>query len=161
MIGGMSKQAPTEQHPENGYLTPSWLVDRIRKDVFGGVIELDPCTTQSNPVNALTFIAPPEDGILSDWHGWNIYVNPPYGRTIAKWIEKALMYSRAERRVVLLVPARTDSRWFQELLNYKCELLLFKGRLSFSSGPAPFPSALFAFNCSLGGMMDLGARVIR
>ena len=87
---GQSKLAKSEQHPESCWRTPAWLVERIR-GLFGGEINLDPCTDNDNPTKALKFYTPADDGILQSWERANIYVNPPYGRTIAKWIEKSLI----------------------------------------------------------------------
>lgn len=167
VIGGMSKSAKTEQSAESCYETPQWLVERIR-EAFGGVIDLDPCTTPENPVGATRFIAPPNDGILPVWGapGRKIYINQPYGRTIHHWTDKAVnaaspSYSGAS--IILLVPARTDSAWFHRLVTaHETRAVLFlKGRLTFKSldYSAPFPSALVGLNHDLADLADLGWRV--
>lgn len=79
-----------ESHPANVALTPAWLVDRIRNDLFDGVIHLDPATEPDNPTAAERFVALPQDGILTPWEGPNIYCNPPYGATAGKWVKKSI-----------------------------------------------------------------------
>ena|SRR5215472_8502640 len=165
MIGGMSKLAKTEQHLESCWRTPKWLVDRIRDDIFGGVIDLDPCTDDTNPTSARRFYTPVNDGILQPWYNAaTIYVNPPYGKTIGKWVTKAVLTERSRSRIVVLVPARTDSKWAQLLLANMTNALFFRGRLSFElpgqiEQSAPFPSMLVGLNVSLKPLRDLGVLV--
>ena len=80
-----------------------------------------------------------ESGLWMPWRG-RVYVNPPYGRAIGPWIRKAMTEPVSE--VILLVPARTDTAWFQSL--YDCWICFLRGRLRFSGArdSAPFPSAL-------------------
>lgn len=151
--------------PEKVVLTPTWLVDRIRTEVFGGVIDLDPATTPGNPCGATRFVALPQDGLAVEWRG-NVFVNPPWGdRAAPKWIEKAVRAASAGARVVLLAPTRTDTRWFHRALEESDELLVFKKRLDFTAGTerrvrgafgALFASGLFAFNASLCSLNDVG-----
>lgn len=77
--------------------------------------------------------------IRSDKWGKSNFVNPPYGPEISKALRRAI--SQRERAVFLL-PARTDTKWFHDLIlpNAK-EIRFIKGRLHFNEGgPAPFPS---------------------
>jgi len=86
------------------------------------------------------------DALQSDWGtGNNIWLNSPYGRGIGAWVEKASIESCANR-IVMLLPARTCTKWFHKFL-YKqpgVQLEFIKGRLKFggSENPAPFPSML-------------------
>jgi hypothetical protein len=59
-------------------------------------------------------------------------MNPPYGRQIGKWIEKAYLSSKDGATVVCLLPSRTDTKWFHELCN-KGEIRFIKGRLVFGT----------------------------
>ena len=84
------------------------------------------------------------NGLEADWygHGW---CNPPYGRGIYDWVLKA---SQHYDLVVMLLPARTDTKWFHEFVLPNADLQFIKGRLKFGAGinPAPFPSILVTFN---------------
>ena len=163
-IGGLSILARTERDPASSYRTPEWLVDRFSMALGG--IELDPCTSASNPCRAERFLTPDDDGILQSWDANRIYVNPPYGKTIRHWVHKALGAAKGGSKVLLLVPGRTDARWFQEALQQSNAALFFAGRLRFYSTlsghetDAPFPSVALAFNCSLDGLRDLGTLVV-
>lgn len=85
-----------------------------------------------------------ENGLLQDWSNNNVFLNPPYGKDIYKWIEKSyneFLY-KPNVNVVLLLPVRTDTRWFHDFIYNKFEIRFLKGRLKFggSKNSAPFPS---------------------
>jgi phage N-6-adenine-methyltransferase len=156
--------AKTERDPASCWETPLWLVERIR-EAFGGVIDLDPCTTAENPVGATKFYAPPDDGIALSWStlGINkIYCNPPYGRTIRHWTERCIFYASAGREVILLVPARTDAGWWHDLQANATATVFFRGRIAFKNagGSPKFPSALVGLNHDLATLSDLGIRSV-
>lgn len=153
---GLSIAATTEGDIENGWQTPLDLVERIRA-FYGGAIDLDPCTTSENPTQAVKFYTPSDDGILMPWNG-RVYCNPPYGRTIAHWADKAIFHASTGGSVIMLVPARTDAAWFQRLA-FACSGIIFKaGRLRFvgASSSAPFPNAIIGLNVNLEPLSDLG-----
>lgn len=83
-----------------------------------------------------------------EWGGETVFCNPPYGRAIADWVRKCSMEaSRKDTTVVMLIPARTDTRWFHQFILGKAEIRFIKGRLKFETdgvpgGPAPFPSMI-------------------
>jgi phage N-6-adenine-methyltransferase len=163
-MSALDVAAKTERDPASCWETPEWLVERVRA-AFGGVIDLDPCTTPQNPVGALRFFAPPEDGIALSWSsfgmGHRIYCNPPYGRTIRHWTEKCGFYASAGREIILLVPARTDANWWHELQANATATVFLRGRISFKNagGSPKFPSALVGLNHDLAQLADLGWRV--
>ena len=76
-----------------------------------------------------------------------IWCNPPYGREIWKWVQKACKESENGETVVMLLPARTDTRWFHDFIIGKAEIRFVKGRLKFGSSrnSAPFPSIVVIF----------------
>lgn len=75
-----------------------------------------------------------------------VFVNPPYSK-IKEWVKKA--YEEAFKPntiVVLLIPARTDTKYFHEYIYNRSEIRFIKGRLKFSnSNPAPFPSMVVIY----------------
>lgn len=102
----------------------------------------DPCPGES-PVGAVFKSA---DGLAIEWDapGKLVYVNPPYGRALPTWVQKCMVQG-TKCEIVLLVPSRTDTRWFHDALqSAKCCCLL-RGRLKFQGAkfPAPFPTAVF------------------
>jgi phage N-6-adenine-methyltransferase len=98
-----------------------------------------------------------DDGLAQNWHGERVWCNPPYGRNIGEWVKKAHDAARDGKTiVVLLVPARTDTRWWQDYIYHDADEVLFcRGRLKFTDNGvprkecAPFPSALVRFGGSL------------
>ena len=77
--------------------------------------------------------------------GCNVWCNPPYGRQIGEWVKKA---AESGAPVVMLLPARTDTRWFHDCIYGKAEIRFVRGRLKFgdSRNSAPFPSMIAVFN---------------
>jgi len=113
-----------------------------------GPFNLDPCATPYN-TKCVNFFTKPEDGLSKSWQGHTVFVNPPYGRGIGAWIQKA--YEEAQdpdTKVVMLIPARTDTKYWHDYI-MKAEMVFFiKGRLKFgdSQNSAPFPSAVVVFS---------------
>jgi site-specific DNA-methyltransferase (adenine-specific) len=73
-----------------------------------------------------------------------VFCNPPYGREISKWVEKAYNENKKGTFIVMLLPARTDTKWFHNYIYKKHKIEFIKGRLKFNDGKqsAPFPSML-------------------
>ena len=78
-----------------------------------------------------------------------MFCNPPYGRELPKWIEKCYKES-SNATVVMLIPARTDTKAFHEYIYNKAEIRFIKGRVKFlidgeQGDAAPFPSMIVIF----------------
>jgi phage N-6-adenine-methyltransferase len=100
------------------------------------------------------FFSEADDGLAQPWKAEDgspatVWVNPPYGRQIAAWVAKARAESWSGSTVVLLVPARTDTRWFHDdvLACRRAEVRFVRGRLKFGNATAgcPFPVMLLIF----------------
>ena len=108
---------------------------------------LDPCADEYNH-KCDRYFTVKENGLLQDWGGCSVYVNPPYGREIGKWVEKAYRTNQEHGNlVVMLLPARTDTKWFHEFIYQKAEVRFVRGRLKFgdSKNSAPFPSMVVIY----------------
>ena len=88
-----------------------------------------------------------DDGLAQEWTG-TVWCNPPYS-TVDKWVEKGYRSSLTGCTVVMLVPARTDTRWWHAWAT-KADPRFLKGRLRFgdATASAPFPSALLVFRAT-------------
>ena len=105
---------------------------------------LDVCANHDN-AKCERYFTKEDDGLSQEWTG-TCWMNPPYGREIGKWMEKAYESAKQGATVVCLVPARTDTRWWYDYA-MAGEIKLVKGRLRFggANNSAPFPSAVVIF----------------
>lgn len=126
------------------WATPQHVFDALDAE-FG--FSLDVCATAAN-AKCSRFFTAAEDGLSQSWAADNAWMNPPYGRAIDAWLEKAADEAEAGATVVCLIPARTDTRWWHDQVMARAsEVRLVRGRLTFgaASSPAPFPSAIVVY----------------
>ena len=130
------------------WATPQEFFDKLNWRF--GPFDLDPCA-HANNTKCANFFTEAEDGLSKNWEGFTSFINPPYGRGIEKWIQKAYEESRKEdTKVVMLIPARTDTKYWHQYVMRADEVYFVKGRLKFgdSENSAPFPSAIVVFDGS-------------
>jgi len=122
--------------------TPQRLFDELDKE-FDFV--LDVCATEKN-AKCRNYYDKEMDGLKQPWEGV-CWMNPPYGREIGKWVQKAYESTLVGATVVCLLPARTDTKWFHDYIFGKAEIRFIRGRLKFGGckNSAPFPSAIVIF----------------
>jgi site-specific DNA-methyltransferase (adenine-specific) len=124
--------------------TPKEVLDVVREM---GPIDLDPCASP----NKRHWFAKDnwtDEGLLAtrDLPKGLIFVNPPYGSNIIDWVTKWTEgISLSHRSSILLLPSRTDTRWFHETWKSIAAYCFWEGRIKFVGAPhpAPFPSVLF------------------
>ena len=124
------------------------------KDLFRKLDEefhftLDPCATPQT-AKCKKFYTKNNDGLRQSWAGEVVFMNPPYGRQIAKWVKKAWEESKKGATVVALLPARTDTNWFHDYVLNKAEIRFIRGRVYFRQDGglvdrAPFPSMIVIY----------------
>ena len=92
---------------------------------------------------------PHVDGLVASWQEDGlVFVNPPYGHGVKKWIKKIVSEAAAGAEILALLPARTGTIWFHDLIAPTANsIILLKGRLVFIDGtngnsknPATFDS---------------------
>ena len=123
--------------------TPQEFFDKLDKEFH---FNLDVCALPEN-AKCAAYYTPEMDGLIQPWYG-RCWCNPPYGRGIEKWVERAYCSAvEGGAIVVMLLPARTDTRWFHEYIYGKAEIRFVRGRLKFggSKNSAPFPSMVVVF----------------
>ncbi|WP_449130925.1 phage N-6-adenine-methyltransferase [Staphylococcus epidermidis] len=128
----------------NEWSTPQKLFDELDKEFN---FTLDPCSTHENAKCSKHFTIE-ENGLEQDWSKDIVFMNPPYGRGIRYWIEKAYKESNKGATVVCLIPARTDTTYWHDFIFDKADDIRFlRGRLKFggSKNSAPFPSAIVVY----------------
>lgn len=142
MTAAATAGSPLMTSDSEEWYTPRHIIEAVLQVLRE--IDLDPASPAHPTIPARRHFTKEEDGLLQRWHG-RVYLNPPYGRGVDTWIEKALLEYRegAVTEAIILVAARTDTKWFNRLKDYPwCSV---EGRLKFSSSKnsAPFPSAVF------------------
>lgn len=123
--------------------TPQEFFDELDREFR---FDLDVCALPEN-AKCARYYTPEQDGLSRPWDGV-CWCNPPYGREIGKWVFTGLIASMLRgSTVVMLLPARTDTKWFHEWIYGKAEIRFVKGRLKFggSKNAAPFPSMVVIF----------------
>lgn len=126
------------------WATPQKFFDELDKEFH---FTLDPCATPEN-AKCTRFFTQSENGLIQNWGGEIVFCNPPYGRTISDWVRKSYEESRKPNtKVVMLLPARTDTAYFHDYIYHKAEIRFLRGRLHFndSKQSAPFPSMVVIF----------------
>ena len=113
---------------------------------------LDPASDGVNNKCA-KFFTEADDGLAQSWEGEIVFLNPPYGRGLKHWVRKAYDEGcKPNTTVVVLMPARTDTKFFHDYCMKARKIYFVKGRLKFldENGnvllPAPFPSMVVVFD---------------
>jgi phage N-6-adenine-methyltransferase len=120
--------------------TPQWLFDALNT-VWR--FDLDVCATPEN-AKCSKYYTPQDNGLIQPWEG-RCWMNPPYGREIRKWAEKAFREFEAGSAITVgLLPVRTDAIWWHAFVQGKARVDYLRGRLQYEGAQhnAPFPSAL-------------------
>lgn len=127
--------------------TPQALFDALHDEFDFGL------DAAANAENAKCFQFIEEDSLHANWayavpgtHA--IWLNPPYGKDIGEWIEKAYRESLKGCTVVVLTFVRSDTKWWHDWAMKAAEIRLIKGRIKFEGAPssAPAPSCLLIFD---------------
>jgi hypothetical protein len=141
------------------WLTPPRIIESL------GQFDLDPCSPLDRPWDtAKKHYTIEDDGLVQSWEG-RVWMNPPYGPPMPKWLEKLANHPGGG---IALTFARTETKAFHEFVWDKADALLFlRGRLKFhrsdgivSKKDPGSPSVLIAYgkenvkaleNCELDG----------
>jgi phage N-6-adenine-methyltransferase len=145
------------------YQTPQYLYDFL-DNIFH--FTLDPCASiqieRQKKIDTKVKYTMDDNGLLKSWINYSTFINPPYSQ-IKRWIQKSIdemdnrfeTYGKTGQKpspIVLLVPARTDTKWFHQVTNsIYASVFLLKGRLQFDknkTSKAPFPSCVILLGVS-------------
>lgn len=166
----MSKGMTSSDSPE--WYTPKKVIDLVCQIA---PIALDPCWSPDSHVRPLVGYTETDDGLAQTWDVPGLlFMNPPYGDTIGQWVRRCANrdWYRPLEHTIALLPARTDTVWFQRLWSAPA-ILFVKGRLPFVDGDgeghevtgAPFPSVIVYWGADVSKFSkvfkDMGAIVVR
>ena len=137
--------------------TPQDLFDKLNAEFH---FTLDPCCREYNH-KCDKYFTQEDDGLHKSWLGEVVFCNPPYGKSIGKWVEKCYNeYKENGTTIVMLIPSRTDTSWFHKYIWHEAtEIRFVEGRLrfinrtfpswredgNFKVSPAPFPSMIVIY----------------
>jgi phage N-6-adenine-methyltransferase len=118
---------------DDSWSTPKDVFEKLDQEFN---FDFDPC-----PLND----SPEFDGLTIDWGNSN-FVNPPYS-DIKNCCRKCFEEWQKGKTVIMLIPSRTDTKYWHDYIMKATEIRFIKGRLKFgnSKNSAPFPSAIIVF----------------
>lgn len=135
-----TKQAYMPKAQTVEWSTPQYLFDQLDSE-FHFTVDV-----AANIYNAKTprYYDESLNGLAQNWDGETVWCNPPYGRAIADWVRKAAL---SKATTVMLIPSRTDTKWFHDYIYGRAEIRFIKGRLKFGGqkDSAPFPNMIVVF----------------
>ena len=131
-------------HNTDEWQTPKDLYNELNS-LFN--FTLDPCANNENHL-CDKYYTKEENGLLQSWAGETVFCNPPYS-DCASWVKKCFIENYINNiTIVLLIPVRTDTKYFHDFIYRKAEINFIKGRLRFSNSKkdAPFPSMIVVYH---------------
>jgi phage N-6-adenine-methyltransferase len=122
------KEKQTQHKRQGDYSTPQDLFEEYDRLYH---FTLDVCATDAN-AKCPRYFTPEQDGLQQPWRG-TCWMNPPYHQAeIPKWIRKAYEESQRGAVVVALLPARTGSAWYHEVVLPHAVVTFLRGRIKFA-----------------------------
>ena len=129
----------------NEWATPQSFFDKLNG--IYGPFTLDAAASDDN-YKVANYYTQSDDSLSQNWEGNRVFLNPPYGRALKDWVRKGYEEGQKENTtVVMLIPARTDTKYWHEWVMKADEIRFVRGRIKFGDGSnsAPFPSAVVVF----------------
>jgi len=108
---------------------------------------LDPCASATS-AKCPVFFTEDMDGLSRSWKGHTVFVNPPYS-DVKGWAKKCYEESKEDDTMtVMLIPSRTDTKYFNDFVMLATKIYFVRGRLKFGNQKncAPFPSMVVEFD---------------
>lgn len=123
--------------------TPQDFFDKLNNE-FNFTVDV---ASTANNAKCANYYTENENGLVQNWGGQRVWCNPPYGKDMPKWIEKAYNERNNAECIVMLIPSRTDTRAFHNWIYGVAEIRFVKGRLKFGemNQAAPFPSMVVIY----------------
>lgn len=133
------------------WFTPPMVFERMAE-----TFDMDVCSPMAGPVPwvpATVFLSARENGLVTPWSGF-VWCNPPFGELARRFAERMVAHGDG----VILLPARTDTRFFQYAAPEASAIAFIRERLYFirSDGRqdrSPFASVLLGFGARAQGAL--------
>lgn len=157
------KRSVTGEHapaPRRAAILPSQRSDWGTPPAFFAAIDevfhftLDAAASEEN-AKCKRFFSESDDGLARSWSGEVVWLNPPFGDGLERWIQKAIDEAHFGATTVMLLPHRSGSRWWR--LARQGEITELEGRIRFegAANGAPFDCALVVFRPRLPARMQV------
>ncbi len=130
------------------FSTEEWYTPPELFEALGINFDLDPAAPEGGVpwIPAGRHYSKLDDGLTQPWVG-RVWLNPPYGREVGKWLARLVEHGDG----LALVFARTDTRWFHKYVPKATAVCFVAGRLRFvrpdgkPADSAGAPSLLIAY----------------
>lgn len=108
------------------WYTPPWVFEKL-----GIEFDMDVCTVKGGMphIPAKNVLSKEDNGLTTKWEG-SVWCNPPYGKETSAWLDKFAKHGNG----ISLVFARTDTKWFHDIISKVDAVLFVKGRIQFIDG---------------------------
>ena len=147
--------------------TPKKLFDLLNRE-FGFTVD---AAADSLSTKCTKFWSKIDDGLKQNWKNERVFVNPPYSkRQIVQWVMKAFAERNYAEVIVMLIPVRTDRKYFHDYIADHAEIRFIKGRVHFTPlagqnrGCPSFPSMIVIWKRNvrpMNGIRSLGEFAIK
>ena len=120
--------------------TPDHFIDFVEETLLFN-FSFDVCANDNN-AKCANYFTPEDDALSKEWprEPTTCWMNPPYGREIGEWLNKAYEEAKKGSFVVALVPNSTDTDWFHDEIFQKADsIFLLRGRIQFVGGNSSPP----------------------
>ena len=131
------------EQKRNDYMTPHQLIDMVLKEKNKKCFELDVCCSEDNIPAENHYIDGITDGLNTPWMQFN-WCNPPFD-ICSKWIKKAFEEQQLGNETVMLIPVRTETKYWHDyiLFNPKVKIQWLRKGYSFINPDTKKPMAIF------------------
>jgi hypothetical protein len=137
---------------DSGLRSVEWFTPPHIFDALGLTFDLDPCAPAGGVpwIPAAAHYSTEDDGLSRRWEG-RVWLNPPYGREAAEWVDRLVAHGDG----VALVFVRSDAVWAQRAIKTATAVCLIAGRLRFVDGTTRMNDRSRKVQCAANGSMLL------
>lgn len=133
------------------WYTPDNILNKVYQTLE--FVDLDPCSNSLTCPNVIAnrYYTKDDNGLNLSWNAKTVFVNPPYGRVLSKWVKKMIFEWEKESflSALILIPAKTDTKYWHDLYNISAFTCLIRGRLKFKSIEGDIPCQFGTFGSSI------------
>ena len=128
---------------KNDYMTPVELLNRALNTKQKELFDLDVCCSRENVPAIHYYKYGEKDGLKEPWKKLN-WCNPPFDEC-AKWIKKAYLEQQEGKETVMLIPVRSETRYWHDyiLYNPKVKIEWLRKGYSFINPETNQPMGIF------------------